>query len=91
MTAAAIAESQVPSLARGCRIGKDRVLLMPEGILKLSVSALRILELCDGKRSVAEIVSALQAEYAPEVHARIRSDVLSYLGSLAEKKAVELR
>ena len=91
MTAAALDESKVPALARGCRLGKDQVLLMPEGILKLSASAVRILELCDGKRSIADIVSTMQSTYAPEVHERIRADVHSYLSSLAQKQAVELR
>jgi len=82
---------QVPSLARGCRLGKDQVLLMPEGIIKLSASAIRILELCDGKRNVAEIVSTLQKEYAAETHAKINTDVRAYLSTLVAKKALELR
>ena len=91
MTASDVDESKAPYLVRGCRLSKDNVLLMPEGILKLSASALRILALCDGQRSVAQIVGILQAEYAPAVHQKIRDDVVTYLAKLLDKKAVELK
>jgi pyrroloquinoline quinone biosynthesis protein D len=56
--------AQRPSLARGTRLRFDRhaggyVLLAPERCLTLNASAARILEQCDGQRSVAQIVAAL--------------------------------
>ena len=79
-----------PRLARGCRLGEGAVLLMPEGIIKLSVSGLAILNLCDGKRSVSELVRELQARYSPDQHVRIEAEVREFLAKLAERKAIEL-
>lgn len=64
---------------------------MPEGIIKLSATAIRILELCDGKRTVADIVATLQKEYLSQNLDRIREDVLTYLATLVSKKALELK
>lgn len=86
-----IDSTKTPSLARGCRIGADRTLLMPEGLLKLSETAVRILELCDGKRSLDAVIAELQASYPIDKHAQIRADVLDYVEKLALKKALELR
>jgi pyrroloquinoline quinone biosynthesis protein D len=82
---------KIPKLSRGCRLGPDQVLLLPEGILRLSDTAFRIVELCDGKRSIAEIVDELTAEFAPTVHGRIRSDVTAYLEQLAKQRVLELK
>jgi pyrroloquinoline quinone biosynthesis protein D len=81
----------IPTLARGCRLGAEQTLLMPEGLLKLSQTAARVLALCDGKRSIEEIVETLCAEFPVEQHARIRSDVLGFVEKLVLKKALELR
>jgi pyrroloquinoline quinone biosynthesis protein D len=96
----AIGDATVPRLARGCRLAPkalapeatadDRVLLMPEGLLKLSETGLRILVLCDGRRTLAMIVAELAAAYPGAPGDRIRADVADYLGKLALKKAVEL-
>ena len=38
-------------------------MLYPEGMVKLSVSAAEILQLCDGERTVAAIIAALQEKF----------------------------
>jgi pyrroloquinoline quinone biosynthesis protein D len=57
-----------PRLAVGARLFYDdvraeRVLLVPEGVVRLNSTAAEVLELCDGQRSLDEIVSALSARY----------------------------
>ena len=42
---------------------KTHVLLYPEGMVKLNQSASEILLLCDGTRTVQEIVSALESKF----------------------------
>ncbi|MDX6565394.1 MAG: pyrroloquinoline quinone biosynthesis protein [Gaiellales bacterium] len=57
-----------PRLAAGARLLYDEVrgehvLLVPEGLVRLNATAAEVLELCDGERSLDEIVSALSARY----------------------------
>jgi pyrroloquinoline quinone biosynthesis protein D len=57
-----------PRLVTGARLAYDdvraeRVLLVPEGLVRLNPTAAEVLELCDGQRSLDEIVSALAARY----------------------------
>lgn len=58
-----------PRLGRGVRLRVDRVrratlLLRPEQGFELRGSALEVVRLCDGRRTVNEIVAALQAACA---------------------------
>jgi pyrroloquinoline quinone biosynthesis protein D len=50
----------------------EHVLLVPEGVLRLNTTAAEVLQLCDGERSLDEIVSALSARYD---NADLRDDV----------------
>ena len=57
-----------PRLVTGARLQYDEVreehmLLVPEGVVRLNPTAVAVLELCDGERSVDEIVSTLSARY----------------------------
>src|SRR5262245_9251415 len=57
-----------PCLARKVRLGKDRVsgaplLLYPEGVLWLNATAAIIVALCDGRRTLAEIMAELGDRY----------------------------
>ena len=57
-----------PRLAIGARLQYDdvrdeHVVLVPEGVVRLNPSAAEVLELCDGERSVDEIVGVLTARY----------------------------
>jgi coenzyme PQQ biosynthesis protein PqqD len=76
-------------LAPKARLQRDRVsgklfLLYPERGLELSDSAARIVALCDGERTVAAVVDELTAA-SGEPRERIESEVLSFLGALADR------
>lgn len=80
-----------PSLWRLARIGFDRVrqrpvLLYPEGAMFINDSGKAILELCDGDRSVDQIIGTLAERYQADV----RTDVLEYLELLARRDVVVL-
>jgi len=82
-----------PKLARRARLRFDEreqkhMLLYPERGLLLNASAAAIVELCDGTRTVDEIVEALaSASGAPRD--RIAADVAALLASLGDKGLVE--
>jgi pyrroloquinoline quinone biosynthesis protein D len=57
-----------PRLATGARLRYDEVreehlLLVPEGAVRLNPTAAAVLELCDGERSLDDIVGLLSARY----------------------------
>jgi pyrroloquinoline quinone biosynthesis protein D len=57
-----------PRLATGARLRYDEVreehlLLVPEGAVRLNPSAVEVLELCDGERSLEEILGVLSERY----------------------------
>jgi pyrroloquinoline quinone biosynthesis protein D len=57
-----------PRLVTGARLRYDdvreeHVLLVPEGVVRLNPTAAEVLELCDGERSLDDIVGALAARY----------------------------
>jgi pyrroloquinoline quinone biosynthesis protein D len=65
--------------------GRGRwVLLAPERILTPDETAVAVLKLCDGKKTVEEISEALAKDYAGPVDV-IREDVLELLQGLADK------
>jgi pyrroloquinoline quinone biosynthesis protein D len=65
--------------------GRNRwVLLAPERILSPDQTAVAVLQLCDGKRTVGEIAAVLAMEYSAPVDV-IRTDVIDLLQDLADK------
>ena len=91
---AAIEETRRPRLARGVRLKEDKarggyVLLAPERVLNANPTAVEVLSLCDGERTVAEVIDALAEKFSAE-RARIAADVASLLHELATKRMVEL-
>lgn len=69
--------------------GRDRwILLAPERVLTPDQTAVAVLKLCDGKRSVDEIVTVLAEEYSASAEV-IRADVLDLLQGLADKGYVK--
>ncbi len=69
--------------------GRDRwILLAPERVLTPDQTAVAVLKLCDGKRTVDDIAAALAKEYSAPVEV-IRSDVLDLLQGLADKGYVK--
>lgn len=82
-----------PRLAPGCRwaeaSGAERMLMFPEGALRLQGTGREILELCDGQRSLAQIVEALRMQYKSGDGDRIELEVSSFLESLQQKRIVD--
>jgi pyrroloquinoline quinone biosynthesis protein D len=79
-----------PRLVTGARLRYDDVreehlLLIPEGVVRLNPSAAEVLELCDGERSVDDIVDALSARYDG---ADLRDDVQELIDAMAQKGLV---
>ena len=80
-----------PKVAGRARMRYDKtrecqVLLLPERVVMLSESAAEILALCDGARTVTEIVAELQRRY-PE--ADLETDISEFLEEALERKWLE--
>ena len=84
--------SSQPRFAAGCRWGSqgdERIVLFPEGIIRVQGTGQQILEFCDGQHTVEEIVTALSATYTGADPAKIREDVGSFLETLQQKRIVD--
>ena len=76
-----------PRLATGARLRYDEVreehlLLVPEGAVRLNPTAVQVLELCDGVRSLDDIVEVLSARYDG---ADVGDDVRELVDGMAER------
>ncbi len=82
-----------PRLVPGCRLNEksqaQRVLLMPERALRLSGPSLEIVERCDGKHTVRQIITELQAIYSKAEPSKVEQDILEYLARLQEQRALD--
>jgi pyrroloquinoline quinone biosynthesis protein D len=81
-----------PRLAPGCRLGENnqqRVLLMPERALRLNGPSLEIVERCDGKHTVQQIISELQQIYSKAEPKKVETDILDYLARLNDQRAID--
>ena len=79
-----------PRLATGARLRYDdvreeHVLLIPEGAVRLNPTAAEVLELCDGGRSLDDIVGILSARYDS---ADLRADVHELVDAMAQRGLV---
>ena len=79
-----------PRLVTGARLRYDEVreehlLLIPEGAVRLNPTAASVLELCDGERSLDEIVGALSERYGG---ADVRGDVVELVDAMAQRGLV---
>src|SRR5712691_2409617 len=88
-----LARDSVLRLAPGCRLnaagGPEDLLLIPEGALRLKGPARTIVELCDGERSLGEIVVELQRTYPSAQPARIETEALALLARLRDRGVLE--
>jgi coenzyme PQQ biosynthesis protein PqqD len=90
-------DSSQPRLAAGCRWGLDsktgndrqRVILFPEGAIRLQGTGLQILERCDGLRTFGQIIGELQAEFSVADPGKIRADISQFLEQLRHKRIVD--
>ena len=79
-----------PRLVTGARLRYDdvreqHVLLVPEGAVRLNPTAAEVLELCDGERSLDEIVGVLAARYGGS---DLSDDVRGLIDAMAQKGLV---
>jgi pyrroloquinoline quinone biosynthesis protein D len=84
-----VSEASRPVLPRHARLKFDEtrqvwVILAPERVLAPDEIAVEVLQLCDGARSVADMIDQLAAKYAAERSA-IATDVIAMLQDLADK------
>jgi pyrroloquinoline quinone biosynthesis protein D len=89
---AAPEDSSQPRLAAGCRWGGTedaRVILFPEGAIKLQGTGRQVLECCDGHRTFGQIIAELQAQFGEADPAKIRADISQFLEQLQHKRIVD--
>jgi len=89
---AAPLDSSQPRLAAGCRWGgieENRMILFPEGAIKLQGTGRQVLERCDGHRTFGEIIAELQEEFSASDPAKIRADISTFLEQLQRKRIVD--
>ncbi len=84
-----VSEASRPVLPRHARLKFDEtrqvwVILAPERVLAPDEIAVEVLKLCDGVRSVEQMIDQLAAKYAAERGA-ISTDVIAMLQDLADK------
>lgn len=90
-------DASQPRLAAGCRWGpesksgaqEERVILFPEGAIKLQGTGRQVLEQCDGQRTFAEIIAELQKQFAVADPEKIRADISIFLEQLQRKRIVD--
>jgi pyrroloquinoline quinone biosynthesis protein D len=79
-----------PRLVTGARLRYDEVreehvLLVPEGAVRLNPTAAEVLGLCDGERSLDDIVGVLSARYKG---ADLGDDVHELVNAMAQRGLV---
>ena len=81
-----------PQLAPGCRLSENnqqRVLLMPERALRLNGPSLEIVERCDAKHTVQQIITEIQQIYSKAEPKKVETDILDYLARLHDQRAID--
>ena len=84
-----VSEASRPVLPRHAKLRFDEtrkvwVILAPERVLAPDEIAVEVLQLCDGARSVADVIDALVLKYTAPREA-IAADVIAMLQDLADK------
>ena len=84
-----VSEESRPVLPRHAKLKYDAtrklwVILAPERVLAPDEIAVEVLQLCDGVRSVGDMIDQLAAKYAAPREA-ISTDVIAMLQDLADK------
>lgn len=84
----------IPRLVPGCRLNAagstEDLLLIPEGALRLKGPARVIVELCDGQRTLAEILTELQRAFPTAQPARIETEAVALLARLRDRGVLEV-
>jgi pyrroloquinoline quinone biosynthesis protein D len=82
-----------PALGHGFRLQWEpaqnaHVLLYPEGMVKLNISAGEILKRCNGERTIADIVADLEQTFGAT---GLSDDVTAFMSMAVENKWLEMR
>ncbi len=90
---AELSGASVPKLPRGVRLHFDgvrnaHVLLAPERAFNVDGNAVAVLQLVDGRRSIAAIAADLAGKYNADASV-IERDVAAMIGDLVAKRVVE--
>ncbi len=91
----ALSEISRPRLRRGVRLTHTEtqggwVLLAPERVFKADQVTAEILKRCTGEACLADIIDDLVSRFTGAPRERIATDVMALLGSLMEKRLLEL-
>ncbi len=62
---------------------------MPERALRLNGPSLQIVQRCDGKHTVRQIISDLQMIYSKAEPHKVEQDILGYLALLQKERALD--
>ncbi len=88
-----VAPDRVLRLAPGCRLsaatGQEDLLLIPEGALRLKGPARAIVELCDGQRTLGQVVEELARRYPGEDLGRIQTETAALVAGLQRRGVLQ--
>jgi pyrroloquinoline quinone biosynthesis protein D len=81
-----------PALARKARLRYEQVrqtdlLLLPERVVKLNSTGAAILRLCDGQRTVSEIVREVESQFGQP---SLENEVVEFLRNVSAQGWIEL-
>jgi pyrroloquinoline quinone biosynthesis protein D len=94
-------DMSLPRLAAGCRWAPpenpeaefdptiEATVLFPEGAVRVQGTGRAILELCDGQRTLLQIIEELQKQYILVSVTRVREEAEQFLEKLQEKRIVD--
>ena len=87
-----VRDEHIPTLRPGYRLQWEpaqnaHVLLYPEGMVKLNGPAAAILEVCDGERDAAAIITALKTKFGG---ADLDADVRAFLATAQDRGWLQL-
>lgn len=88
----ALTGSSIPKLPRGVRLHFDtvrnaHVLLAPERAFTVDATAVTVLQLVDGTRTIGAIAAMLAEQYKADADT-IERDIATMLGGLVDKRVV---
>jgi len=92
MSEHALSDASRPAVGRGFRLQWEpaqnaHVLLYPEGMIKLNVSAGEILKRCDGAATIADITADLERAFAAS---DLSEDVMRFVAMAVEKRWLQI-
>jgi hypothetical protein len=62
---------------------------MPEGVIRLKGAGTEIISLCDGTRSIEEILMILKEKYRPQDPSQLEVETLGFLEALRNKRVLD--